>query len=406
MPSMTPLKLTKTLAFLKLNPRRLVNQGLATEALLADVQGQRKGAAQPLGDEGNNDDLVESVASGMGAMNVEEDDKKEWNDGFVPVEAAPTAGDAASDASSKAPGSGGEVAANTASPDAEDGSPTSTEDDDDAEENGDAGATGAGKGSLHKAFIAGGITLLPREVWPLLVALGVEPRRLVKLGLIDAGLLRRMACSHRMAHKKKQRMGRGGVGAPAWDHSLVPPCGPPGSLGPHAGGGACPRGRMVRKFGSVKHRGPVMMRSHPHTHSFACSPPPPPPAHMPEDGMFSAPAAGGGYGGGRRNGPPTHSPPHPHGLPHGFGEGEGGPGFHYGPPGNRRGSGDEEEGPGFHHGPPAHPSPHHPNRRGSEDEEGAYGFHRGPHHHRRMMRMQHGLGRQPLHQPGNYYYWG
>ncbi|CAM9172278.1 unnamed protein product [Pylaiella littoralis] len=88
-PSMTPAKLTKTLVFLKLKPRRLVKQGLAPDALLARADAETKNKL-PLGDDDNNEDLVESVAADVEMMNVDEDDKKEWNDGFVSVESAAT----------------------------------------------------------------------------------------------------------------------------------------------------------------------------------------------------------------------------------------------------------------------------------------------------------------------------
>ncbi|CAN0107319.1 unnamed protein product, partial [Laminaria digitata] len=78
-PSMTPPKLIRTLAFLKLHPRRLVKQGLAPAQLLAGIK-----APQPLGNSDNNDDLAEAVVSDMELMSVE-DDRKEWNDGFVSV---------------------------------------------------------------------------------------------------------------------------------------------------------------------------------------------------------------------------------------------------------------------------------------------------------------------------------
>ncbi|CAM9763921.1 unnamed protein product, partial [Ectocarpus fasciculatus] len=138
---MTPPKLVKTLAFLKLHPRRLVKQGLAPKALLARMKAEAANNAKvskvPLGDSKNNEDLAESVAAGMELMSVE-DDKKEWNDGFVSAEP---------DASATA----APIAAETPTPD-----------NDNDEENDDAAPT-VKKNLIHKAFIAGGIQLRPRE---------------------------------------------------------------------------------------------------------------------------------------------------------------------------------------------------------------------------------------------------
>ncbi|CBN74845.1 hypothetical protein Esi_0043_0144 [Ectocarpus siliculosus] len=162
-PSMTPPKLIKTLAFLKLNPQRLVKQGLAPKVLLARMKAEAANNAKvskvPLGDGKNNEDLADSVAAGMELMSVE--DKKEWNDGFVSAE-------------SDAPAAAAPITAETSSPD------------NDKEEENDDAAPEVKKNLIHKAFIAGGIQLRPREGLLLGVSIFVtvkpkeeEPSRLL-----------------------------------------------------------------------------------------------------------------------------------------------------------------------------------------------------------------------------------
>ncbi|CAM9314446.1 unnamed protein product [Ectocarpus sp. 8 AP-2014] len=291
-PSMTPPKLVKTLAFLKLSPQRLVKQGLAPKVLLARMKAEAANNAKvskvkvPLGDGKNNEDLAESVAAGMELMSVE-DDKKEWNDGFVSVEPADTSSPA----------------------------------NDNEEENDDA-APEVKKNLIHKAFIAGGIQLRPREVRPLLVALDVRPCRLAKLGLVDGKDLRAMLQAEKKTAHKRHGPGHGGPRGPTGGFARGPAglimrvCGRspgpgaggragPGAVpgaGPGAGPGGCApeaRGNVVqlgrgkmRAVGCGKPRVGMMMprRCHPHAGM-----PPPPPAHMEH---ARAPGGGGGGGGG------------------------------------------------------------------------------------------------------------
>ncbi|CAN0449136.1 unnamed protein product [Ectocarpus sp. 12 AP-2014] len=296
-PSMTPPKLVKTLAFLKLNPQRLVKQGLAPKNLLARMKAEAANNAKvlkvPSGDGKNNEDLAESVAAGMELMSVE-DDKKEWNDGFVSVEPA-----------------------ETPSPDI-----------DNEEENDDA-APEVKKNLIHKAFIAGGIQLHPREVRPLLVALDVRPWRLAKLGLVDGKDLRAMLQAEKKAAHKRHGPGHGGPRGPTGGFARGPAglimrvCG--GNPGPGAGGRAGPgaggragpgagpgadpgarpggcapkaRGNVVplgrgkmRAVGCGKPRVGTMMPRCCHPHAGM---PPPPQAHMEH---ARAPGGGGGGGG-------------------------------------------------------------------------------------------------------------
>ncbi|CAB1101132.1 unnamed protein product [Ectocarpus sp. CCAP 1310/34] len=289
-PSMTPPKLVKTLAFLKLNPQRLVKQGLAPKVLLARMKAEAANNAKvskvPLGDGKNNEDLAESVAAGMELMSVE-DGKKEWNDGFVSVEPAEISFPA-----------------------------------NDNEEKNDA-APEAKKNLIHKAFIAGGIQLRPREVRPLLVALDVLPYRLAKLGLVGGKDLRAMLrAEKKTAHKRHgpghaglqhlghvERMAHSGPRGPTGGFargpaglimrvgSVRPGAGPsPGSGSgasgrtPEAGANVVPLGRgKMRAVFCGKPRVGMMMprRCHPHAGM-----PPPPRPHMEH-----ARAPGGGGGG-------------------------------------------------------------------------------------------------------------
>ncbi|CAM9241381.1 unnamed protein product [Ectocarpus sp. 12 AP-2014] len=331
-PSMTPPKLIKTLAFLKLNPQRLVKQGLAPKNLLARMKAEAANNAKvskvPLGDGKNNEDLAESVAAGMELMSVE-DDKKEWNDGFVSVKPA-----------------------ETPSPDI-----------DNEEENNDA-VPEVKKNLIHKAFIAGGIQLRPREVRPLLVALDVRPWRLAKLGLVDGKDLRAMLQAERKAAYK--RHGHDNNDDTAALHL---------------------RRHHHRDYHRQQHR--LAGRPHPFT-----PPPPPPPAHQEvRDAMFAA----RGGGGGRRCASHRHGAPHRHGPPHLHG----GAPHHHGPPppmkrvmrGGRphpfapppppAHMEDDHEAPGGggggrRGGPHFHPAHQHYAEVFEEDEGGHPGFH--PHH--------------------------
>ena len=150
-PSMTFDKLTRTLDLLKLGPRRLVKQGLAPKTKCERV---------PPRDQEADEDLAEMVGADMELMAVEvdaeEDDAKEHSDDLVEDEA---------DKSSLEEKGG-----------------------DGAMEIRDANKQSNRRPKLpiHAVLIAAGIKLRPREVSPLLVALGVHPHHFVKLGLIDA----------------------------------------------------------------------------------------------------------------------------------------------------------------------------------------------------------------------------
>lgn len=305
---MTPPKLVKTLAFLKLHPHRLVKQGLAPKALLARMKAETanntKVSKAPLGDGKNNEDLAKSVAAGMELMSVE-DDKKEWDDGFVSVEP---------DASATA----APIAAETPTPG-----------NDSEEENGDA-APAVKKNLIHKAFIAGGVQLRPREVRPLLVALDVRPCRLAKLGLVNGKDLRAMLQAEKKAAQKRhgpvhaglhhhghlERMAHGGPRGPAGGFARGPagrimrvgggrpgPChgagrragAGPGGRAPKEGGNVVPVGKgKVKAVICCKPRVGMTMprRCHPQARM-----PPPPPARMEH---AHAPGGGGDDGVGQQ----------------------------------------------------------------------------------------------------------
>ena len=194
-PSMTPDKLTRTLDLLKLCPRRLTKQGLAPKKLLREMMKDKR---VPLGDKEVDEDLAETIRADMELMAVK-DDTKSSNDNLVE--------DVANKPSSEE--KGGEGAAESK--------------DDDEQSNRKP------KIPIHAALVAA-IKLRPREVRPLLVALGVHPRRFVKLGLIDVKDLPRPRHYGRGRHDDK-------------------PCGPV-------------RRRMSHAFPLVCH-GPHSVESHP-----------------------------------------------------------------------------------------------------------------------------------------------
>lgn len=203
-PSMSPTELTKTLAFLKLYHRRLVKQGLAPKAPLSGTNAGEANnntsivASQSLGgakeNRDNKEDFEEAVAADTELMNAE-GDQKEWNDGCVSVKPAATR------------------ATNTA--------PLAAKDND------DAAVTAMKKHLVHEAFISGGIQLRPGEVRPLLLALGVRPRRLVKLGYVDGKHLPAMLQAENRINSQQQlrrRMSR--VGGPCGGpRGLIMGCG-------------------------------------------------------------------------------------------------------------------------------------------------------------------------------------
>eukprot|EP00752_Nemacystus_decipiens_P004437 g4050.t1 len=368
-PSMTPAKLAKTLAFLQLNPRRLVRQGLAPRALLVRMAAEAKKNKDDKSDvKDNNNSDSEDLSESVALMSVE-DDKKERNDGFVSVEHAPAAALATAEVVDSDGNKDDTAAPATVAADAK-----------------------KKKNVLHEAFITAGIQLRPREVRPLLLALDIRPRRLVKLGYVDGKYLRAMLENEKKAKRgnedgaglgPRQRMARG--------------CGARGGPGGGGGGpGGKPCGRMVRLRRNV----------HPMAH-----PPPPPPAFMveEEEGMFFVPAKHGGGGGGGGHGPGRRAPPQgpPHHKRHG-----------------RHAGGPEEGGApaGFHHGlrhgpphgpphSPPHGLPHGPSRHarsGVEEGEEATGPPHGP--PRGMVRMRQARGgrqhQQHQHQHGYFYYLG
>ena len=168
-PSMTPEKLTRTLDLLKLCPRRLTKQGLAPKKLLREMMEDKR---VPLGDKEVDEDLAETIRADMELMAVK-DGTKRSNDDLVK--------DVANKPSSEEKGGEG-----------------ATERKDDDEQ-----SNRKPKMPIHAALIATNIKLRPREVRPLLVALGVHPSRFVKLGLIDVKDLPRPPHHGRGRHGRK-----------------------------------------------------------------------------------------------------------------------------------------------------------------------------------------------------------
>ena len=150
--SMTPDKLTRTLDLLKLCPRHLAKQGLVPKKLWQELTKDKR---VPLGDKEADEDLAETIRADMELMAVE-DDTKRLNDDLV------------------------ENVVDKPSLEEKGGEGATERGDDDEQSNRKP------KMPIHEALIAADIKLRPREVRPLLVALGVHPRRFVKIGLVNA----------------------------------------------------------------------------------------------------------------------------------------------------------------------------------------------------------------------------
>lgn len=273
-PSMTPPKLVQTLAFLKLHPRCLVRQGLAPAHLLAGVK-----APEPLGSD-NNDDLAEAVTSDMELMSVE-DDRKEWNDGFVSVENGERPTDAAAEHSSSSEEEAG-VGGKKEEPKA--------------------------KNVMHGAFLSAGIQLRPREIMPLFLALGVRPARLVKLGRVDGKELRAAVESM----KRRHRHHGGGHPAMAHGHPGIAhpgmargggPGGSMGYMGTPPGIANCHRGDRARGQGGKPCGHGRRVGRGPPVEGVSCCHPPPPPPHADSQGGGGGP---GGFYGPHHHGHPGH----------------------------------------------------------------------------------------------------
>ncbi|CAM9666891.1 unnamed protein product, partial [Scytosiphon promiscuus] len=150
-PSMTPVNLEKTMALFQVGPGRLVMQGLVP-ALLG---GQHPhGPLSRMEDSGmaSSSDDSDSINSSVGS---EADETGDQND-----------------------------ASNSSS--------SSSSSDDDYDGGVQRGNHDGGKRPhrpIHAAFVGAGIKLRPREIRPLLCALGVGPQHLVKLGLVDRRML-------------------------------------------------------------------------------------------------------------------------------------------------------------------------------------------------------------------------
>lgn len=164
-PSMTALKLEKTVALLRLAPRRVVVQRLAPRRLLkgdspplvSAGEGSGKGEEEPCGTETcelmeTSDDSRTNNSSSSGAEEKGvSDDSDSMNDKI----------------NNSINNNGGD-----------------TKDDVEVLE---ANGKGKARRPIHAALVAGGIDLHPSETRPLLRALGVRAHRLVRFGLVKRG---------------------------------------------------------------------------------------------------------------------------------------------------------------------------------------------------------------------------
>lgn len=117
-----------------------------------------------------NGDLAETVTADMELITAE-DNKEEWDNGFEAVGDNDNSADSNNDR---------QIPARS---DASAAAPSSPEDE--SEEKGDE--TGKLKRVVHAVFLAAGMNIRPRETTSLLLALGIYPHRLVKVGLVDTG---------------------------------------------------------------------------------------------------------------------------------------------------------------------------------------------------------------------------
>eukprot|EP00752_Nemacystus_decipiens_P006484 g5838.t1 len=202
-PSITAGGLEKTMALLQLRPARLVAQGLAPRKHL------KAEAAMP-------DNSLGSSSRSSSSKSAVEEEKKEGE--------KENTGDASDCGDTNS--SGTNISGTN-----------SSSDDNDTESKHDL-ETEDRKHPVHAALAAAGIKLRPGEAKPLLLALGVHPHRLVKLGLVDREALlssRRAALGRDIGRtrgggrdqqcgpprRRAHRGGGEGAGAPAADTAVT-----------------------------------------------------------------------------------------------------------------------------------------------------------------------------------------
>ena len=360
-PSMTALKLEKTLALLSLPPRRVVVQGLAPRKLL---EGGQSGLsplvlAGDFSDEGK-EELGEAETGVLMDQNLtnpngsEDQEEEEVGQECSPFSDNSNSHNIRDNMDQIGDNTKGDV----------EGFPT------------DGNGNGKTRHPVHAALVAGGINLRPRETRPLLRALGVSPHHLVKLGLVSREAVRTRRRGGAGQYLRARRPRKAGVERPRG-----PPLGPPHACGCGASSGCGPsrpmhdpRRRpfhgdghhimhlgweseeegMSAPLGPGPHAGPGhrSLRHRPGHHS------------MPIVGLGRGPPGGGEHGHGHRH------PPHGHGLDggglHGERRGEGGGRLL----GGARGAGQHGPRHHVHHGevkgrprgrpmgPPPHGPPH------------------------------------------------
>ena len=279
--------------------------GLAPAQLLAGVKFQDSVSTY------SNDELDEAVRSHTELMSVE-DDKKEWNDGFVSVDKKMMA-----DADTEPDDDADAAEAGAAT-----GNSSSSEEEGDSDSDSAGEKKGASKAiaMMHGAFLSAGIKLRPREVMPLLLALGIRPRRLTRIGRLDFFELKKAFIEsgkdgrHRFCFNGRD--GGGGMGHPDMGNARA---GGDGPRGPGCMGGG-PFGRRGNGF-----RGPGGQPCMPGCFSGGGSPisgmffPPPPPTPPRGDDMRGGGGPGGFWG------------PHHHQGHYGGGGGGGAWGYPFSP---------------------------------------------------------------------------
>lgn len=223
--SINAAKLKKTLSLLKLQPRRLVAQGLAPRRLLKASREAKKNSAAAAESktpptQGSNNDTVstngkeEAEAAQWTLLSVDGDKVENADTRDVDGEAMDVttedalqevvAGDnnkssITGDLRSQVEGKqndGGNIENNAAGCSGADNT------------NGNAKGNPASRAPINAALVAGGVKIRQRETRPLLRALGVKPVRLVRLGLVDREAL--AVVTARSANRVKIHGPRGG----------------------------------------------------------------------------------------------------------------------------------------------------------------------------------------------------
>ena len=202
-PSLTALKLQKTVALLGLAPRRLVVQGLVPRRLLMKA-GESSGKGEENLAESETGELMDASDENNFSSSSEKrasDDPDNWLDiinrnNINGNKNYDYVGVALDDVMLL-----------------------------------EADGIGKARRPIHDALVAGGINLRPDETRPLLRALGVKPHRLVRLGLVKREALRAIPPGRGGGPGQRQLLGAGGPRKGGMGRPHGPPQGPPSGLG-------------------------------------------------------------------------------------------------------------------------------------------------------------------------------